>query len=312
MKDEKFNFWLPFEIEKAQNKKGEKVMKIKGIASTDKEDSDGEILEPIGFDLSRFLSIGFLNWNHQAKNDASKIIGEPTVAKITPKGELYVEGILYNGHPLAESVWNLGETFERNNSKRRLGFSIEGRAIERDSINPKRITKALLTGLAVTPSPVNLNTYVDLCKGNQSEDFLEYQFDEEDLLVKAENAKYLYEFSNNGVRYGITKSFEVEDVDKAEQSEQVKAKIKKVMDEFKAGTLKSGSGDVVTDRKQAIAIAMSEAGVAKEKAMDVAATKPLVPESLDGKPKVLEPEIKKAILAGIIPISRVVDIASKR
>lgn len=40
------------------------------------------------------------------------------------------------------------------------------------------------------------------------------------------------------------------------------AKIKKVMGEFKSGSLHSGSkkGPVVTERKQAVAIAMSEAG----------------------------------------------------
>ena len=39
------------------------------------------------------------------------------------------------------------------------------------------------------------------------------------------------------------------------------------MKEFKAGTLNSGSstGPVVTNRKQAVAIAMSEAGMAKKK-----------------------------------------------
>jgi uncharacterized protein DUF6496 len=36
-------------------------------------------------------------------------------------------------------------------------------------------------------------------------------------------------------------------------------KVKKVMEEMKAGTLKSGSGKKVTNRKQAIAIALSEA-----------------------------------------------------
>ena len=36
-------------------------------------------------------------------------------------------------------------------------------------------------------------------------------------------------------------------------------KMGKVMHEFKAGTLKSSSGDKVTNRKQAIAIGMSEA-----------------------------------------------------
>lgn len=43
-------------------------------------------------------------------------------------------------------------------------------------------------------------------------------------------------------------------------------KIGKVMGEYKRGTLKSSSGKKVTKRKQAVAIAMSEAGMAKKKA----------------------------------------------
>lgn len=44
------------------------------------------------------------------------------------------------------------------------------------------------------------------------------------------------------------------------------AKVQKVMHEYKEGTLHSGSkkGPVVKSRKQAIAIAMSEAGMAKK------------------------------------------------
>jgi hypothetical protein len=41
-------------------------------------------------------------------------------------------------------------------------------------------------------------------------------------------------------------------------------KVGKVMGEFKRGTLKSSSGKKVTKKAQAVAIAMSEAGMAKK------------------------------------------------
>jgi hypothetical protein len=46
-----------------------------------------------------------------------------------------------------------------------------------------------------------------------------------------------------------------------------KAKVAKVMKEFKAGTLNSGSkkGPVVKNKKQAVAIALSQAKMAKKK-----------------------------------------------
>jgi len=45
------------------------------------------------------------------------------------------------------------------------------------------------------------------------------------------------------------------------------AKVKKVMKEWKEGTLHSGKGGpVVKSQKQAVAIALSEAGMAKKKA----------------------------------------------
>ena len=44
-----------------------------------------------------------------------------------------------------------------------------------------------------------------------------------------------------------------------------KTKVQKVMGEYKRGTLKSSSGKKVTKRKQAVAIAHSEARRAKKK-----------------------------------------------
>jgi hypothetical protein len=43
------------------------------------------------------------------------------------------------------------------------------------------------------------------------------------------------------------------------------AKVKVVMGEYKRGTLKSSSGRKVKSRRQAVAIAMSEAGMSRQK-----------------------------------------------
>ncbi len=42
-------------------------------------------------------------------------------------------------------------------------------------------------------------------------------------------------------------------------------KVRKVLREFKGGKLKSSSGQKVTKRKQAIAIALSEAGLSRKR-----------------------------------------------
>lgn len=46
---------------------------------------------------------------------------------------------------------------------------------------------------------------------------------------------------------------------KTKYSEKAQDKVGQVMHEFKEGKLKSSSGDKVTDRKQAVAIGISEA-----------------------------------------------------
>lgn len=50
-----------------------------------------------------------------------------------------------------------------------------------------------------------------------------------------------------------------------EKQDKMKQKVAKVMREYKAGKLKSSSGDKVASRDQAVAIAMSEAGMARKK-----------------------------------------------
>lgn len=64
----------------------------------------------------------------------------------------------------------------------------------------------------------------------------------------------------------ITRAQEKKQISSSPARKRKQAKVKKVMKEFKQGKLKSGgSKKKVTNRKQAIAIALSEAGVSKKK-----------------------------------------------
>jgi len=49
-----------------------------------------------------------------------------------------------------------------------------------------------------------------------------------------------------------------------DNKDKMQQKVSKVMREYKAGKLKSSSGQKVTSRDQAVAIAMSEAGMKKK------------------------------------------------
>ena len=51
----------------------------------------------------------------------------------------------------------------------------------------------------------------------------------------------------------------------AKKKKKKKGKVEKVMHEYKTGTLRSSSGKKVTNRKQAIAIALSEERRAKKR-----------------------------------------------
>ena len=162
-----FGFFIPGELEKSTDKNGVEKMQFSGIASTTDEDTDEEILLPSGFDLSYFLKSGYVNWHHRQKDKPSAIIGEPSEAKIIANGkQMKVVCDLYNT-PLAKEVYDLGVVLKnQSTSGRRLGFSIEGKVLERDKKNPKIVTKAAITGCAITYQPKNSSTVADIVKAD--------------------------------------------------------------------------------------------------------------------------------------------------
>lgn len=142
-------FFVPVHVAKSEHGTGE--MRIGGFASTPDLDKENERVMQDGLDISEFLNHGFFNHDH----DNTIILGYPDKekTKITPEG-FYVEGVLYDS-PEAIRIWNTAVAMEKSKSPKRLGFSIEGRALERDSEG--KILKAKVTNVAITPTPVNPN-----------------------------------------------------------------------------------------------------------------------------------------------------------
>jgi len=176
---DRFNFFIDIDLEKAEEvEKGTEAwydhMIIKGVASTEDEDTDGETLNPNGFIIDRFLKQGLLNYEHQAKSSPKYIIGEPLDASIK-NNQFLIKGKLWPKSEVARDLWDTLHIMKESGSNRKVGWSIEGKTLKRDPFNQKKIEKALITHCAITFSPKNANTWADIVKGNQEQDYIEYE-----------------------------------------------------------------------------------------------------------------------------------------
>ena len=172
MIQDKFNFFVECETFEKAGADGKKEMRVGGIASTAEVDRQGEELIPTGFDYSYFLNSGFFNYHHQSNKNPEAVIGEPDKVEMRPQG-MYVEGFLYKSSDMAKSVYKQIHTLKKDSKTRRMGFSIEGKVIERDPMNPAKILKSKITGCAITMSPINGNTLCDILKAWDGDEKME-------------------------------------------------------------------------------------------------------------------------------------------
>jgi len=175
-----FKFYCPVDLIKSTNPDtGEEEMRFKGIASSANEDSQGEFLDPTGFDLTGFR---WINWNHLGKSDPGMLIGEPdpTKTKITASKELYIEGLLYKEMPAAVAAFQLMKALRNSPTGNKLSMSVEGKVLRRDPRNPKKILSAKITAVALCPVPINGDTWADVVKG-EFHDPTETIYEEETL-----------------------------------------------------------------------------------------------------------------------------------
>lgn len=184
-KDESFNFFVPVDFEKANpsDPNRYKNMMLQGRASNAEVDLDEQVLEPSGFELGMFKSSGLVNYEHGAKKTPKMLIGEPVEAQV--KGnEFFVKAKLWEKHPVAQDLWDTLHIMKDSGSTRKLGWSIEGVPLAKDPRNPNRITKALITNVALTFTPKNQSTFAEVCKGiTVPKDHFDYDIPENTLYL---------------------------------------------------------------------------------------------------------------------------------
>jgi hypothetical protein len=181
-----FTTQIPITLVKGKDKNGSPLMRMRGCASTPSLDSDGEYLDPKGYDYDYFLKHGFMNWNHQTNVDPLSIIGKPTSARVTKNNEFDIEFDLFPESEKAMQIFTLQKILEGQGMA--LGLSIEGKVLERDPKNNKIVTKAKITGCAITPNPKNQDTTASIIKSENFNKLSAYDDSSEDEREKALSA----------------------------------------------------------------------------------------------------------------------------
>jgi len=173
-----FDFEVPVDFfEKADAPEG-KQRRIGGIASLETKDRQQEVVLQRGLDWRDFKANGWFNDNHSRDTDG--ILGYPEEVQFFRKGQTmpngkkapaaghWVEGYLLNTQR-ADRIWELGKALAK--TKRRLGFSVEGKINERTGPGQRTIAKALVRNVAITNAPVNADARMEiLAKSLQSFD----------------------------------------------------------------------------------------------------------------------------------------------
>lgn len=145
---------------------GNEYADFEGLASTEHPDMQMEVTDQDGVGWDYFREHGVFNWEHG--NLPQDMVGVPLEirqnAVFKGKKGTYVKGRLFLKQPLARSIYNTMQSIKAGNTTRRMGLSIQGKAVVRDPLDRRHILKSVISKISFTMNPMNPMTYVDLCK----------------------------------------------------------------------------------------------------------------------------------------------------
>jgi hypothetical protein len=159
-------FNIPLEMIKGRNVP-QGCRPLRGVASTPHKDLQSEDVVQKGLDTKYFLRYGYYNDDHQ-KGHKHKV-GQPTLAVVKATEDrfghkttgLWTEGFLWKAglHEGADAIYELAKALAGSGADRSVGFSIEGKVLQRDG---NRIIKAWIQDIAITASPINTYTWLEV------------------------------------------------------------------------------------------------------------------------------------------------------
>jgi hypothetical protein len=156
---DEFKFYVPLDINKA-TKDEDGSWLLSGVAGDGMADTEKENLDYDAFDTSRMY---YVNWEHG--KDPEDVVGV-IVNKNIKKGKIHLTTKLMKDMPKAKGIWTLAKALEKEGFN--LGYSVEGKVLERSPLNKNIVTKAELYGVAICKVPINPRTYAQIVKSFQS------------------------------------------------------------------------------------------------------------------------------------------------
>jgi hypothetical protein len=164
MKDQLFSTFIPFDVIEKATEADPLRGPIRGIASTESQDQDGDIVIQEGLDWSAFFAKSGsgrpipLTYEHPL--GVNNIVGEATSVRIVDKDGVKateIEGHLYLNDEQGANVWKKACAMKKAGSLR-LGFSVEGR-VPPGGRDGNKIIKAKIYSVAISPVPRNLESW---------------------------------------------------------------------------------------------------------------------------------------------------------
>lgn len=168
--DSQFTFYM--DLAKSEHADDDNRV-IRGLASCEEMDGQGEVVLQKGMDCGPALASGWINWDHMpgpenligipTSLEIAEIQAHPIMRKSGLKGlGCYAEGVLLKGHPRADAVWSLLKSTEGEG--RALAWSIQGSVTERAGERGHILKGTAIRHLAITHQPVQTRSFAEMAK----------------------------------------------------------------------------------------------------------------------------------------------------